>query len=93
MAVEIPLLFCLLLPALSILPQAPSSPQEETHGFWFGFIPPFISSVSPSDFHSLPQDTHTHSLNRHAYIYIYSKAQSLTSRWDTLLREETGYSE
>lgn len=38
MAVEIPPLFCLLLQALSILPQAPSSPQEETQGFSFGWV-------------------------------------------------------
>lgn len=90
MAVGIPPLFYLLLPALLIVPQAPTFPRRKHtdfvlflfHRLFLLFLPQISTPLLG-----------THSLNRHTGIDIYSKAQSLTSRWDTLLREETGYSE
>lgn len=69
---------------------SPGGNKTQRFFFFFGFIPPFIYSVSPSDFHSRARDTHTRSLHRHTHICMYSKAQPLSSRWDTVLREETG---
>lgn len=97
MPVEISLLF--LPPATSSVHSSSgffiSPGGNKTHRFLFcfGFIPAFIYSVSPSDFHSRARDTHTRSVHKHTYIYMYSKAQALTSRWDSLLREETGGSQ